>query len=241
VVVNNHNIAKPAPGEPALLTFSQVDTLFHEFGHALHGLFSAVRYPYFAGTSVPSDFVEFPSQVNEMWALWPEILGHYAVHHETGEPMPAEVVARMTEAAAFGQGFATVEYLAATLLDWAWHTLPAGADPGDALTFEAKALQDAGLALPAIPPRYRSTYFTHIFSSQYSAGYYSYIWSEVLDADTVDWFETHGGMRRENGDTFRRELLSRGGSVDPMTAFAAVRGRAPDAGPLLARRGLTTA
>ncbi|WP_069464306.1 M3 family metallopeptidase, partial [Actinacidiphila rubida] len=194
VVVNNHNIERPAPGEPTLLTFSQVDTLFHEFGHALHGLFSAVRYPFFSGTSVPSDFVEFPSQVNEMWSLWPEVLGRYAVHHETGEPMPADVVRRMKDAAQFGQGFATVEYLAATLLDWAWHTLPAGTDPGDALAFEARALQDAGLALPAIPPRYRTTYFAHIFSSQYSAGYYSYIWSEVLDADTVDWFSLHGGM-----------------------------------------------
>jgi peptidyl-dipeptidase Dcp len=238
VVVNNHNIAKPAPGAPTLLTFTQVDTLFHEFGHALHGLLSAVRYPYFSGTAVPSDFVEFPSQVNEMWSLWPEILGHYAVHHETGEPMPADVVARMKDAAAFGQGFATVEYLAATMLDWAWHTLRAGEDPGDPLAFEARALENAGLALPAIPPRYRTTYFTHVFSSQYSAGYYSYIWSEVLDADTVDWFASHGGMRRENGDVFRRELLSKGGSVDPMQAFAAVRGRAPDVAPLLRRRGL---
>nr|WP_202452037.1 M3 family metallopeptidase [Streptomyces sp. SID4948] len=238
VVVNNHNIPRPAPGEPALLTLVQVDTLFHEFGHALHGLFSAVRYPYFAGTSVPSDFVEYPSQVNEMWSLWPEIFAHYATHHETGEPMPERTVARMREATRFGQGFATVEYLAATLLDWAWHTLPAGADPGDPLAFEAKALQDAGLALPAIPPRYRTTYFTHIFNSQYSAGYYSYIWSEVLDADTVDWFRSNGGLRRANGDTFRRELLSRGGSVDPMRAFAAVRGRPPRVEPLLARRGL---
>lgn len=239
VVVNNHNIERPAPGEPTFLTFTQVDTLFHEFGHALHGLFSAVRYPFFSGTSVPSDFVEFPSQVNEMWSLWPEILGQYAVHHETGEPMPADVVRRMKDAAQFGQGFATVEYLAATLLDWAWHTLPAGADPGDALAFEAKALQDAGLAIPAIPPRYRTTYFAHIFSSQYSAGYYSYIWSEVLDADTVDWFTSHGGMTRANGDTFRRELLSRGGSVDPMAAVEAVLGRPPRVEPLLARRGLT--
>lgn len=241
VVVNNHNIPRPAPGEPTLLTFTQVDTLFHEFGHALHGLFSAVRYPFFSGTAVPSDFVEFPSQVNEMWSLWPEVLQRYAVHHETGEPMPADVVARMKQAAQFGQGFKTVEYLAATLLDWAWHTLPAGADPGDALAFEAKALQEAGLAVPAIPPRYRTTYFQHIFSSQYSAGYYSYIWSEVLDADTVDWFASHGGMTRDNGDTFRRELLGRGGSVDPMAAFAAVRGRGPDVEPLLVRRGLTAA
>ncbi|MEW2523024.1 M3 family metallopeptidase [Actinacidiphila alni] len=238
VVVNNHNIAKPAAGEPALLTFGQVDTLFHEFGHALHGLFSAVRYPYFSGTSVPSDFVEYPSQVNEMWSLWPSVLERYAVHHETGEPMPADVVRRMREAAQFGQGFATVEYLAATLLDWAWHTLPAGQDPGDALEFEAAALKEAGLALPAIPPRYRTTYFQHIFASQYSAGYYSYIWSEVLDADTVTWFEENGGLRRANGDTFRRELLSRGGSVEPMAAFAAFRGRPPRTEPLLERRGL---
>ncbi|WP_405589654.1 M3 family metallopeptidase [Streptomyces sp. NBC_01190] len=238
VVVNNHNIPKPAPGAPALLTFSQVDTLFHEFGHALHGLFSAVRYPYFAGTRVPSDFVEYPSQVNEMWALWPEILDRYAVHHETGAPMPADTAARVREAALFGQGFATVEYLAATLLDWAWHTLPAGADPGDAITFEAKALHDAGLALPAIPPRYRTSYFTHIFANQYSAGYYSYIWSEVLDADTVDWFTANGGLSRASGDTFRRELLSRGGSIDPLQAFATVRGRPARMQPLLARRGL---
>jgi peptidyl-dipeptidase Dcp len=239
VIVNNHNIAKPAPGEPALLTFSQVDTLFHEFGHALHGLFSAVRYPYFSATAVPRDFVEFPSQVNEMWSLWPEVFERYARHHETGEPMPAEVVTRMKEAARFGQGFATVEYLAATFLDWAWHTLPAGADPGDPLAFETEALRAVGLDLPAIPPRYRTTYFSHIFSSGYSAGYYSYIWSEVLDADTVEWFEARGGMRRGSGEVFRRELLSLGGSVEAMAAFAAVRGRGPRVEPLLARRGLS--
>ncbi|SEG17906.1 peptidyl-dipeptidase Dcp [Actinacidiphila yanglinensis] len=238
VIVNNHNIGKPAPGEPALLTFSQVDTLFHEFGHALHGLFSDVRYPFFSGTSVPRDFVEYPSQVNEMWSTWPEVLARYARHHETGEPMPDDVVVRMREAARFGEGFATVEYLAAALLDWAWHSLPAGTDPGDPLEFEARALAAAGIDLPAVPPRYRTTYFSHIFGSDYSAGYYSYIWSEVLDADTVDWFDTHGGMRRANGDVFRRELLSRGGSKDPMEAFAAVRGRAPRVEPLLARRGL---
>jgi peptidyl-dipeptidase Dcp len=238
VIVNNHNIAKPAPGEPALLTFSQVDTLFHEFGHALHGLFSDVRYPYFSGTAVPRDFVEYPSQVNEMWATWPEVLARYARHHETGEPMPAGMVDRMLAAARFGEGFATVEYLAAALLDWAWHSLPAGQDPGDPLEFEARALAAAGVDLPAVPPRYRTTYFTHIFGGGYSAGYYSYIWSEVLDADTVDWFETNGGMRRANGEVFRRELLAKGGSKDPMAAFAAVRGRAPRVEPLLARRGL---
>jgi peptidyl-dipeptidase Dcp len=238
VIVNNHNIARPAPGEPALLTFSQVDTLFHEFGHALHGLFSAVRYPFFSGTAVPRDFVEYPSQVNEMWSTWPEVLARYARHHATGEPMPDDVVDRMRAAARFGEGFATVEYLAATLLDWAWHSLPAGADPGDPLEFEARALAAAGIDLPAIPPRYRTTYFNHIFGSDYSAGYYSYIWSEVLDADTVDWFESRGGMLRANGDVFRRELLSKGGSTDPMAAFAAVLGRAPRVEPLLARRGL---
>jgi peptidyl-dipeptidase Dcp len=239
VVVNNLNIARPGPGEPTLLTFDEVNTLFHEFGHALHGLFSDVHYPFFSGTSVPRDFVEYPSQVNEMWAVWPEILANYARHHETGEPMPQELVARMESAERFGQGFRTVEYLAATLLDWAWHTIPAGADPGDTEAFEAAALKDAGVALPAIPPRYRSTYFAHIFAGGYSAGYYSYVWSEVLDADTVEWFKENGGLRRDNGDTFRRELLSKGGSVDSLTAFAAFRGRAPRIEPLLERRGLT--
>jgi peptidyl-dipeptidase Dcp len=238
VVVNNHNIAAPAPGEPALLTFAQVKTLFHEFGHALHALFSRVRHPYFAATAVPRDFVEFPSQVNEMWALWPDVLERYARHHETGEPLPADVVTRMEQAARFGQGFATVEYLAAALLDWAWHSLPAGEDPGDPLEFEARALREAGLDLPAIPPRYRTSYFTHIFNSGYSAGYYSYIWSEVLDADTTEWFTARPERRRENGEVFRDRLLSKGGSVDPLTAFARVLGRPPRVEPLLTRRGL---
>ncbi|AXI77622.1 M3 family metallopeptidase [Peterkaempfera bronchialis] len=239
VVVNNLNIAKPSSGEPALLTFDEVHTLFHEFGHALHGLFSRVRYPFFSGLRVPRDFVEYPSQVNEMWAVWPEVLANYARHHETGEPMPAELVERMHAAERFGQGFLTVEYLAAALLDWAWHTLPAGAEPGDAEAFEAAALEKAGIAVEAIPPRYRTTYFAHIFAWGYAAGYYSYIWSEVLDADTVEWFRENGGMRRENGELLRRELLSRGGSVDPLTAFRAVRGRDPEIRPLLDRRGLT--
>ncbi|MFF4651391.1 M3 family metallopeptidase [Streptomyces sp. NPDC001380] len=238
VVVNNHNIAKPPAGEPALLTLDEVTTLFHEFGHALHGLFSDVRYPLFSGTNVPRDFVEYPSQVNEMWALWPEVLANYARHHATGEPMPAALVERMQEAERFGQGFRTVEYLAATLLDWAWHTLPAGTDPGDAEAFEAAALEKAGVAVPAVPPRYRSGYFAHIFAGGYAAGYYSYVWSEVLDADTVEWFRENGGMRRENGDAFRRALLSRGGATDPLEAFRAFRGRAPETGPLLVRRGL---
>jgi peptidyl-dipeptidase Dcp len=240
VVVNTCNIARPAAGEPTLLTFDEVRTLFHEFGHALHGLFSSVRYPRFSGTKVPSDFVEYPSQVNEMWALWPEIIARYAVHHRTGERMPQELVDRLLAARRFNQGFATTEYLAAALLDQAWHRLQPGDDPDEVEAFEAAALEKAGVALDTIPPRYRSTYFAHIFAGGYSAGYYSYIWSEVLDADTVDWFNENGGLRRENGDRFRREVLSKGGSVDPMEAFRAFRGREPRIEPLLERRGLTT-
>ncbi|WP_055479479.1 M3 family metallopeptidase [Sphaerimonospora mesophila] len=232
VVVNNLNIVK---GEPTLMTFDEVNTMFHEFGHALHALFSDVRFPRFSGTAVPRDFVEYPSQVNEMWATHPEILANYAKHYETGEPMPRDLVDRLLESQKFGQGFATVEYLAATLLDWAWHTAYSGEDPEE---FEAGALAEAGVALPAVPPRYRSTYFAHIWAGGYSAGYYSYIWSEVLDADTVEWFNENGGLRRENGDRFRRELLSKGGGVDSMAAFRAFRGRDPEITPLLARRGL---
>ncbi|WP_031077214.1 M3 family metallopeptidase [Streptomyces sp. NRRL WC-3742] len=238
VVLNNLNVASPAPGEPALLTWFELRTLFHEFGHALHGLFADVRYPQFAGTSVPRDFVEFPSQVNEMWATRPEVLANYARHHETGEPLPAELVERMAAAEGFGQGFRTVEYLAATLLDWAWHTVAQGEEIADAQEFEARALAEAGLAVAAIPPRYRTTYFQHVFASGYSAAYYAYIWSEVLDADTVRWFETNGLSVRESGEVFRRELLARGFSRDPLESFRAVVGREPDTAPLLARRGL---
>ncbi|MFC1414447.1 M3 family metallopeptidase [Streptacidiphilus sp. N1-12] len=239
VVVNNLNIAKPPAGDPVLLTWDEVTTLFHEFGHALHGLFSDVRYPLVSGPEVPRDFVEYPSQVNEMWADWPLVLGNYAKHHVTGEPMPAELVARMKEAANFGEGFRTVEYLAATLLDWAWHTLPAGTDPGDAQAFEAAALERYQVAMDEIPPRYRTGYFGHIFSGGfYAAGYYGYIWSEVLDADTVEWFKGNGKTVRESGEIFRRELLAKGGSTDAMAAFAAFRGRAPEIAPLLVRRGL---
>ncbi|QLY33102.1 M3 family metallopeptidase [Nocardia huaxiensis] len=243
VVVNNLNIVKPAEGEPALLTWDNVRTLFHEFGHALHGLFSKVVYPFFSGTAVPRDFVEFPSQVNEMWMSRPEVLANYARHFETGEPMPAELVERMAEAERFGEGFRTVEYLAAALLDWAWHRrtrTDASADT-DAAGFEEQALRQAGIALAAIPPRYRTGYFAHIFAGGYGAGYYSYIWSEVLDADTVQWFDEGEAPIREKGERFRRELLSRGGSVDPLEAFAAFRGRAPRIDPLLVRRGLQRA
>ncbi|MFI5776138.1 M3 family metallopeptidase [Nocardia sp. NPDC051570] len=240
VVVNNLNIVKPPTGEPALLTWDNVRTLFHEFGHALHGLFSDVRFPIFAGTEVPRDFVEFPSQVNEMWMIHPRVLPNYARHIETGAPMSAELVERMTAATRFGEGFRTVEALAAALLDWAWHRVPDARTLSgvDAEAFEEQALRTAGLAMAAIPPRYRTGYFQHIISGGYAAGYYSYIWSEVLDADTVDWFDDGTATIREKGETFRRELLSRGGAVDPLAAFEAFRGRAPRIEPLLARRGL---
>ncbi|MFH9870752.1 M3 family metallopeptidase [Streptomyces lydicus] len=241
VVVNNLNVARPPAGEPVLLTWREVGTLFHEFGHALHALFSDVRYPLLAGTQVPRDFVEFPSQVNEMWAEQPEILAHYARHHVTGEPMPQDLPGRLREAESFGAGFRVVEHQAAAVLDWSWHSLPADGDlpdEGDAEAFEAAALERWGLALPAIPPRYRTGYFAHVFSGGYAAGYYGYRWAEVLDADTVRWFRENGRTVRESGEIFRRELLGRGGSVDPMAAFRAVVGHDPEIGPLLARHGL---
>ena len=236
VVLNTLNLVR---GEPTLLSTDEVRTLFHEFGHALHGLLSDVRHPTFAGTGVPRDFVEFPSQVNEMWLDDPEILGNYPRHHATGEPIPAELVERLRASRRSGEGFATTEYLAATLLDLAWHTLGPDDEVTDVLAFEAAALARAGVDLPAVPPRYRSTYFNHVWGGGYSAGYYSYIWAEVLDADTVEWFAERGGLRRENGDAFRAALLSRGGSVDPMDAYRAFRGRDPELTPLLTRRGLT--
>ena len=240
-VVGNHlNVPKPPEGEPTLLTFDEVETMFHEFGHALHGFFSDVRYPYFAGTSVPRDFVEYPSQVNEMWAVWPEVLENYAVHHETGEPMPRDLLDRVLATQTFNQGFATTEYLAASILDQAWHQITADEVPDAAgvEAFEAAALEAGGVALDAVPPRYRSTYFSHIWSSGYSAGYYSYIWSEVLDADSVEWFRENGGLLRDNGDHFRRTLLSRGGSVEALDLYRSFRGADPDVRPLLVRRGL---
>lgn len=239
VVVNNLNVALPGDGDPTLLTLDEVTTLFHEFGHALHGLFAVVTYPHFAGTNVFRDFVEFPSQVNEMWILWPEVLDKYARHHETGEPLDPAIVARLRATEAFNQGHDTSEYLAAAWLDQAWHRMgPADAEVTDVAAFEHAALTDIGLDDPVVPTRYSSTYFAHIFSGGYSAGYYSYIWSEVLDADTVEWFRENGGLTRENGDRFRARLLGVGGSKDPLQAYRDFRGRDAEIAPLLKRRGL---
>ena len=239
VVANHLNIVKPLEGEPTLLTLDETTTMFHEFGHALHGLFSNVTYPRFSGTRVPRDFVEFPSQVHEMWATWPEVLANYAVHYQTGEPIPQDLLKRVLEADKFNEGFASTEYLAASVMDQAWHQLTTDKiPPAEAVRdFEAKVLVDAGMDFDPVPPRYSTPYFSHIMGG-YSAGYYSYIWSEVLDADTVKWFEENGGLKRDNGDHFRETLLSRGGSQDAMEIFRMFRGAEPSIEPLLERRGL---
>ena len=240
IVVNNLNVSKPAPGSPTLLTYDEVNTFFHEFGHALHGLFAHVVYPSFTGTNVYRDFVEFPSQVNEMWMLWPEIVNDYAVHHLTGEPIAPGVIDRIRASQTWGEGFATSEYLAAALLDQAWHRLSSveAAEVTDVAEFERHALAVTGLDNPAVPTRYSSGYFAHTFSGGYSAGYYSYIWSEVLDADTVQWFEENGGLTRANGDRFRQYVLGIGGKQDPLEAYRSFRGRDAVIEPLLERRGL---
>ncbi|MGK7294344.1 MAG: M3 family metallopeptidase [Candidatus Wenzhouxiangella sp. M2_3B_020] len=239
VVANHQNIPKPPDGEPTLMTLDEVTTMFHEFGHALHGMFSDVEYPSFSGTSVPRDFVEYPSQVNEMWATWPSILENYALHHETGERIPQELLNRVIEAEKFNEGYRTTEYLAASILDMCYHKLTPDEVPSadEILDFEARCLADAGMDYDPVPSRYRTTYFSHIMGG-YSAGYYSYIWSEVLDADSVKWLEENGGLTRENGDHFRETLLSQGGSKDAMQLFEDFTGREPDIEPLLERRGL---
>ena len=238
VVVNNLNIPKPAKGEPALLSFDFTTTLFHEFGHALHGMLSNVTYPRFSGTSTPRDFVEFPSQVNEMWMLWPEVVENFAKHYQTGEALPQAWIDNLKRAETFNQGHATVAYLAAAILDLAWHQLSPEQIPADVEAFEAKAIADYGLDFDLVPTRYRSSYFSHIFAGGYSAGYYGYIWSEVLDADTVDWFKNNGGLTRANGEHFRNELLSRGGTQDALQLFRNFRGKDASIEPLLKRRGL---
>lgn len=240
VVVNNLNVAKPSAGSPTLLIQDEVETLFHEFGHALHGLIARTTYQRFSGTNVERDFVEFPSQVNEMWLSWPSVLANYAKHHETGAPLPPELVLGLSESEGFNEGFGTTEYLAAALLDQAWHRLSA-ADAAAVTSvedFERSALESAGIAVEAVPPRYSSTYFAHTFSGGYDAGYYGYIWSEVLDADTVEWFRDNGGLDREAGKRFAERLLGVGGAKDPLEAYRDFRGRDAEVGPLLRRRGL---
>ncbi|WP_288379452.1 M3 family metallopeptidase [uncultured Massilia sp.] len=239
VIANNLNVAKPAAGEPTLLTYDEVRTTFHEFGHALHGMFSDVKYPRFSGSRVPRDYVEFPSQVNEMWMAWPEVLANYAKHYQTGAPMPKELLDKVQASQQFNEGFRTTEYLAASLLDQAWHQLSPNQIPTDVLAFEADALKKAGVDFALVPPRYRTTYFSHTFSGGYSAGYYGYLWAEKLDADTVNWFKEHGGLTRKNGDHFRKTLLSRGGTLDAMQMYRNFSGRDAQVRPLLERRGLT--
>jgi peptidyl-dipeptidase Dcp len=240
VVALHLNVTKPGAGKPALMTWDDVNTSFHEFGHVLHGMFSNVKYPYFSGTNVPRDFVEYPSQVNEMWATWPEVLANYAKHYQTGEPMPKALLDKVLAADKFNQGYDTTEYLGAAILDQRWHQQPADKLPDAAgvMAYEAKSLHDAGVDYPPVPPRYRTPYFSHIMGG-YAAGYYAYIWSEVLDADSVEWFKQNGGLTRKNGDHFRDTLLSRGGSKDAMLLFHDFSGRDPYIQPLLERRGLT--
>ena len=240
VVANHLNIPKPPAGEPTLLTWDEVTTTFHEFGHALHGMFSNVEYPYFSGTSVPRDFVEYPSQVNEMWADWPSILQNYAKHYQTGAPLPQALLDKVIAASKFNEGFKTTEYLGAAMLDQRWHQITANQVPAAAgvMKFEADALTADGINYPPVPPRYKTPYFSHIMGG-YSAGYYAYIWSEVLDANSVEWFKNNGGLTRANGDHFRKTLLSQGGSQDAMKIFRDFAGHDPKIEPLLEKRGLT--
>jgi peptidyl-dipeptidase Dcp len=238
VVYNVGNFTKPAPGQPALLNFSDVTTMFHEFGHALHGMFADTRYPTLSGTSVARDFVEFPSQFNEHWATYPTVFHHYAKHYETGAPMPEELAAKLVKAKTFNQGYALTEILAAAELDMQWHTLSAGTVVDNTDKFEKEALARQHLAISYVPPRYRSSYFSHIFSGGYAAGYYAYLWSEMLDDDAYQWFLDHGGLTRENGDRLRRMVLSRGNTEDLAAMYKAWLGTDPSVKPMLKERGL---
>ncbi len=238
VVFNVANFTKPAPGQPALLTWDNVTTMFHEFGHALHALLTTVDYPRLAGTNVPTDFVEFPSQFNENWALYPAVFAHFAKHYQTGAPMPQALVDKIKKTKTFNQGFETTEYVAAALLDFAWHTLPVGPQVANVDSFESAALERFRIAVPAVPPRYHTSYFAHIWGGGYSANYYAYMWAEVVDHDAFAWFTEHGGMTRANGQRLRDMILSRGGTGDMAVMYRAFRGRDPSVEPLLEARGL---
>jgi peptidyl-dipeptidase Dcp len=241
VVFNVANFPKPAAGDPALLTYSDVTTMFHEFGHALHGMFANTKYPSLAGAAVARDFVEFPSQFNEHWAMYPEVFAHYARHYKTGEPMPAELVAKIKKSETFNQGYMLTELLAAAQLDMQWHTLGADAPLQDPDQFEKSALAKVHMALETVPPRYRSSYFLHIWGNGYAAGYYAYLWCEMLDDDAYQWFEEHGGLTRANGDRLRRMILSIGNTQDLEKAYVAWRGREPESKAMLKDRGLEPA
>lgn len=238
VIYNVCNFTKPAPGQPALISSSDVTTMFHEFGHALHGLFADQTYETLSGTNVARDFVEFPSQFNEHWAFEPQVLAHYAKHYETGAVMPADLVEKIKKAATFNQGYSLGETVAAALLDLQWHALPAGTAKPDVDAFEKAALAKTGLDVDDVPPRYRSSYFLHIWGNGYAAGYYAYLWTEMLDDDSYAWFKAHGGMTRENGQRFRDMILSKGHTQDYATMFRAFYGKDPDIGPMLENRGL---
>ena len=238
VVYNVANLPKPPPGEPALISFDDVTTMFHEFGHALNGMFANARYPGLSGTATARDFVEFPSQFNEHWALYPAVFNHYARHYKTGAPIPADLAAKIRDAAKFNEGYKVTELVAAAELDMQWHTLPASAALQQPDAFEKHALEKTHLLLSAVPPRYRSSYFNHIWASGYSAGYYAYLWSEMLDDDAYQWFEDHGGLTRANGDRFRQMVLSRGNTEDLAQMYAAWRGKDPSVGPMMKYLGL---
>jgi peptidyl-dipeptidase Dcp len=240
VVYNELNITKPAGDQPVLLTFDEVSTMFHEFGHGLHGLFSKVKYPYMAGTNTPRDFVEFPSQFNENWALEPTVLANYAKHYQTGAPMPADLVAKIKKSSTFNQGFDTLEYTEAALVDMEWHALTTAAPLQDPVAFEKAALKKHGVDLAQVPPRYHSTYFSHIWPGGYAAGYYAYLWTAVLGADSYAWFNEHGGMTAANGKLYRDGILSRGGTVDAHQLYLNFRGHEPGVEPLLKQRGLVS-
>ena len=238
VIVNVLNNPRPADGEPALLSFDNVTTMFHEMGHAVHGLFSDVTYPSVSGTATPRDFVEFPSTFEEDWAIQPGILKNYAVHYQTGEPIPQALLDKAIRAAKFNKGFDTLEYMAAAILDLEWHTLSADQIPDDIVAFEQATLKKYGIDIAAVPPRYRTAYFAHIWGGGYSASYYAYLWSEVLAADAFAFMQSQGGATLENGSKFRAEVLSRGSSRDPMESYKAFRGQEPTVDALLRRRGL---
>ncbi|HEY7899054.1 MAG TPA: peptidyl-dipeptidase Dcp [Gemmatimonadaceae bacterium] len=238
VVYNVANFTKPAPGQPALLTFDDVSTMFHEFGHALHGMFGDEQYAGLSGTNVARDFVEFPSQFNEHWALDPKVFAHYATNYKTGQPMPQALVDKIKKASTFNQGYALTELLSAALLDMSWHTLPASAPLEDVDKFEAQSLKDNHVDLATVPPRYRSSYFMHIWSNGYASGYYAYLWTEMLDDDAFQWFKENGGLTRANGDRFRSMVLSRGNTEDLATMYRNFRGKDPSVEPMLEDRGL---